>query len=191
MSSKIARFAILSVLLGCTSLAAQDAVLPDPTTESPAIRSQMDAVRGVEKLDELNRQIAQLIRQNSDLLRRLEETNQRTKVLEAELTELRSQQEADSERKQTLPPIRLVAVAKTELATRIELEVGSQVIRVSEGVPFDLPLDGGLTATAEVQSSVSGDVSMVIEELDVRRLLAFRPSGSSPSVRTRRASTSD
>lgn len=170
-----------SVALAVTiqvNLAAQDLELPDPTAESAAIQSQLEAVRGVEQLDSLRRRIDQLVEQNAELIKKLAETTERTKTLEAELNSVREHQQLKEARRRAVPQLRLVAQVRTEFLSQAEIEAGDRTYRVTGGNPFGLQLTDGQVVTADVLFLEDGTVEVSLPELESTHLLAFRPSGS-------------
>src|SRR6056297_3125026 len=87
--------------------------LPDPTQVSPAIESQLGAVRGVEQLNQLKAQLEQVVRQNQQLSERLEAVRQDNQLLQTKLEAALSREEQVQARKQAIPTMRLVAQLRT------------------------------------------------------------------------------
>lgn len=176
------------------SSTAQEPDVPDPTAESPAIQSQMEAVRGVEQLEALTRRIEQLVQQNAALTESLADTAERTKALESQLASALENQQIHEARRRAIPEMRLVAQVRTDSVRRADIEAAGRVYRVTDGKSFRLQLTDGQVVEAEVRFLEDDYVEVTLVDLESTQLLAFRPSASTsprPASATRRNSVSD
>ena len=155
------------------------AELQDPTVETDAIRSQMEAIRGVEQLEAIQRQLAQLADQNAQLLRRVEDLTAQNTQLQAEVASLRAQEQLNESRRRAIPEMRLVAQLRTADSSIADIDAGGRLYRVTDAAPFRLVLSDGQVVEAEADFLDSGAVEILIPDLDLRFLLTYRPAAIS------------
>ncbi|MDG2222252.1 MAG: hypothetical protein P8L85_12795 [Rubripirellula sp.] len=169
----------LSLLLTCLptlSLAAQNPEISDPTVESPAIRTQLDAIRGVEEMGSLKKQLQELVRQNQMLTQRLLEATDKLDSIQREMGILRQGQEDAAKRRAALPPLRLIAQVRTDVVSRADITAGEQTYRIMDGKPFRLVLGNNEMVEADPKFMDDGTIEITIADLDSSYLLAFKPS---------------
>lgn len=173
--------ALIVAVLAAEALFGQQSPPPadvpaDPTAESPAIQERLDAVRGVEALDVLRRQLTQLTTENQRLSEQLVEVQRRAEALQDELTEEQQDRQQREEFRQAVPALRLVAQIESTRGRWAEIEAAEERYRILDGRGFLLQLTNGHSVEAEAHFHPDGTVEIDIPELEIRRNLAFRPS---------------
>lgn len=172
---------IYAALISFTS--AQELDLPDPTAESPAIREQMDAVRGMENLKALRSEMESLRKQNEVLMKQLMEMQETTQQLKNELGDAKLDRQLKDQQRRSVPEMKLVVQVRTGTARTAEIKAGDNVYRVKDRQAFRLRLIDGQVVSATPQFHEDGTIQISLPELNVEHLLAFRPSPPDPNAR--------
>ncbi len=170
----------LAVLMGAAALFGQEVVpapeLPDPTEESAVMESQLGVVRGVEELNQLQTQLEQALRQNRDLVERLETAREDNQALRAQVEAALSQEQKVQSRRRSIPTMRLVAQLRSDTLRWAEVKVGTTTYRVTEGIPFSVAFEDQEMAVGEVRFVDNDGVEVRFPELETSVTLFYRPS---------------
>lgn len=173
--------ALILTFLG-SYLHAQGTDFPDPTAESPAIRERMDAVRGMENLSALRTQMQQLMKQNEMLLSQLTAMQEKTQQLEAELENVKRDQQLKDQQRRSVPEMKLVAQVRTRAGRKAEIKAGERMYRLTEGQTFRLQLTDGQVIPATPKFNDDGTIQIMLPDVNVEYLLAFRPTPPDPQA---------
>ena len=185
------KFLIFATLLPSLALQGQEPETVDPTAESPEIRTQLDAIRGVEEMQSLKKQIEELTRQNQQLMEKLLEATQKLDAMQSELDAVRQGQVDAARRRSALPELGLVAQIRTDAIRQADISAGERTYRVVDSRPFRLMLSNNETVVATPSFMEDGTIEISIADLDVTQLLAFKPSPPPPPKESSRTRVDD
>lgn len=182
---------VLAFALPALTVSAQEAILTDPTTESPEIKSQLDTIRGVEEMGLLRKQVNELSALNQKLMEQLTAATQKIDAMQTEMNAIRQGQEDAARRWSALPELRLVAQVRTDVAKQADVSADGRTYRIVDGRPFRLVLANNEILSADPSFLEDGTIEINIQELDAVQLLAFRPAAPEPSSKVSTGSQDD
>jgi TolA-binding protein len=188
----LSRFLFVFAMLPAASLLGQQPDIVDPTSVSPEIQTQLDAIRGVEEMQALKKQLQEVTSQNKQLMERLLQATEQLEAMQGQIDTLRQGKEDAARRRSALPELRLVSQVRTLSMKRADISAGERTYRVTDGRPFRMALSNDEIVTATPTFLQDGTVEVSIKDLDATQMLSFRPSPPDPSrARARSSRASD
>ncbi|MEL7335956.1 MAG: hypothetical protein AAFN70_07110, partial [Planctomycetota bacterium] len=177
-------FLIVASMTSSGALLAQPPEINDPTAESSEIRSQLDAIRGVEEMQQLKQQILTLTKQNQQLMKQLLEASKRSDAMQSEMNALRERQADDARRRSSIPELQLVSQVRTRSGKRADISAGDRSYRILDKRPFRLALPNNDFVIANPRFMDDGTIEVTIADLDISQLLVFRPRPIAPKKKS-------
>ena len=177
---KLNRFTIfcLCLFFGLATAAAQDGDEPkkiDPTSPSPEIVKQEDAIRGMERLKELEKELARVNKLLEKLISEGEDTAAQLKRKDKELADVRNEVKQKQVLREAIPAFRLLSLVQTDARSIAVIGAGDRAYRLRDKQRLTLELSTGAKVQVTCSIKSADSVELEIPELSMTELVSFQP----------------
>jgi hypothetical protein len=187
-------------LVACASTAAaqegDEKKKADPTTPSKNIVQQENAIRGLARLRELEKELAGVTKLLEDLTRERKQaaaelklerelTAARLKLKDEEIKSIRSEVQRKQALKEAVPTFELVGLVHTELRSFAVIQAGDRAYWARDKQQLQLELSTGAKVQVTCSIKSPDTIELAIPELSMTEIVSFHPTvlKSTPKAR--------
>ncbi len=155
----------------------------DPTSPSPKIIAQEEAIRGLDRLKQLEGELTRVKNELAKLRQEREKMVGEMKQKDAELLLVKKEAQQKQALRDALPTFRLVGLVETEKLSIAVVQAGARSYRIRDDQKLMLELSNGAKVQTTCKIKSDDLVELVIPELSVTETITFHP-GATPKPGT-------
>ncbi|MEM7558253.1 MAG: hypothetical protein AAF394_03955 [Planctomycetota bacterium] len=150
----------------------------DPTSPSPRIVQQEEAIRGLDRLKQLESELKRVKGEIAKLMQEREKMVGEMKQKDAELLSVKNEVQQKQALRDALPTFRLVGLVQTEKLSVAVVQAGARSYRVRDDQKLMLELSNGAKVQTTCKIKSADVVELAIPELSVTETITFHPGAT-------------